>query len=35
MSCTNKFNAVPPFIAKQPEAKTLGVMASSSRTVSM
>jgi hypothetical protein len=35
ISCTNRFSAVPPFIAERPEAKTAGAMASSSRTVSM
>jgi hypothetical protein len=35
ISCTNRFNAVPPFIANRPDAKAAGAMVSSSRTVSM
>ena len=35
MSCTKRFRAVPPLIAKRGEASTAGAMSISSRTVSM
>jgi len=35
MSCTKRFRAVPPFIAKRGDLNIVGAMSISSRTVSM